>query len=125
MLFVGGTAVVVDDMAMEISHIIRAEEHLPTTPKAILLWEALGGPPLPTFAHVPVLVNEKSRSSPSGGDRVAVEDYRDSGYLPEAMRNHLELLGWGPGDERKSSASMSAHRPLSARRCHQVSRLFR
>jgi glutamyl-tRNA synthetase len=92
---------VVDDRDMEISHIIRADEHLPTTPKAILIWEALGGVALPTFAHVPVLVNEKRQKLSKRRDRVAVQDYRALGYLPEAMVNYLALLGWGPGDDRE------------------------
>lgn len=92
---------VVDDQEMEITHVIRAEEHLPTTPKALLLWGALGGPELPVFAHVPVLVNEKRQKLSKRRDRVAVEDYRALGYLPEAMDNYLALLGWGPGDDRE------------------------
>lgn len=94
-------AVVVDDIDMGITHIIRAEEHLPTTPKAILIWQSLGDVPLPAFAHLPVLVNEKRQKLSKRRDRVAVEDYRDLGYLPEAMLNYLCLLGWGPKDERE------------------------
>jgi len=94
-------AVVVDDISMGITHVIRAEEHLPTTPKAILLWQALGGPQLPVFAHLPVLVNEKRQKLSKRRDRVAVEDYRDAGFLPEAMCNYLALLGWGPTDDRE------------------------
>jgi glutamyl-tRNA synthetase len=92
---------VVDDRDMAITHIIRADEHLPTTPKAILIWQALGGLELPTFAHVPVLVNEKRQKLSKRRDRVAVQDYRALGYLPEAMVNYLALLGWGPGDDRE------------------------
>jgi len=92
---------VVDDRDMEISHIIRADEHLPTTPKAILIWQALGGVALPIFAHVPVLVNEKRQKLSKRRDRVAVQDYRALGFLPEAMVNYLALLGWGPGDDRE------------------------
>lgn len=92
---------VVDDRDMEITHIIRADEHLPTTPKAILIWQALGGLELPTFAHVPVLVNEKRQKLSKRRDRVAVQDYRALGYLSEAMVNYLALLGWGPGDDRE------------------------
>jgi len=88
---------------MRISHVIRAEEHLPTTPKAVLLWEALGTGtlPLPTYAHLPVLVNEKRQKISKRRDRVAVEDYRAQGYLPEAMVNYLALLGWSPRDGRE------------------------
>lgn len=92
---------VVDDIDMEITHILRAEEHLPTTPKAILLFRALGVEELPIFAHVPVLVNAKRQKLSKRRDRVAVEDYRDLGYLPEAMVNYLALLGWSPGDDRE------------------------
>jgi len=96
-------AVVADDRDMRISHVIRAEEHLPTTPKAVLLWEALGTDelPLPVFAHLPVLVNEKRQKISKRRDRVAVEDYRAQGFLPEAMVNYLALLGWSPGDGRE------------------------
>jgi len=94
-------AVVVDDIDMGITHVIRAEEHLPTTPKAVMLWEALGGGALPVFAHLPVLVNERRQKLSKRRDRVALEDYRELGYLPEAMRNYLALLGWAPADGRE------------------------
>ena len=89
---------VVDDIDMRINVVVRGEEHLPNTPKAILLWEALDGGPLPVFAHVPVLVNEKRRKLSKRRDKVALEDYRDQGFLPEAMRNYLATLGWGAPD---------------------------
>ena len=96
-------AVVVDDREMAITHVIRAEEHLPTTPKAVLLWEALGteSHPLPVFAHLPVLVNEQRRKISKRRDRVAIEDYRAQGILAEAMGNYLALLGWSPADGRE------------------------
>jgi glutamyl-tRNA synthetase len=94
-------AVVADDMDMRITHIVRGEEHLPTTPKAILIWEALGGPALPVFAHVPVLVNESRQKLSKRRDKVALEDYRAKGYLADAMRNYLVLLGWSPPDGRE------------------------
>jgi glutamyl-tRNA synthetase len=92
---------VVDDMDMRITHVIRGEEHLSNTPKALLLWQALEGGPLPTFAHVPLLVNEKRQKLSKRRDPVAMEGYRAEGFLPEAMRNFLMLLGWAPsgGDE--------------------------
>ena len=89
-------AVVVDDRDMRVTHVVRGEEHLPTTPKAVLIWQALGGPELPVFAHVPVLVNEQRQKLSKRRDRVALEDFRDQGYLPDAMRNYLVLLGWSP-----------------------------
>lgn len=100
---------VVDDVDMGITHVIRGEEHLPNTPKYLLLWRALssGGSgrdaPEPVFAHLPLLVNEqrKKLSKRRPEDRVELELYRDGGYLPEAMVNFLALLGWGPGDDRE------------------------
>jgi glutamyl-tRNA synthetase len=92
---------VVDDADMAISHVIRGEDHLSNTPKYQLLWQALGYGALPVFAHLPLLVNEKRQKLSKRRDKVAVEDYRDEGYLPEAMRNYLALLGWSPGGDRE------------------------
>ena len=91
---------VVDDMSMGITHVIRAEEHLPNTPKQQLLWAALGVKP-PIWAHVPVVVNEKRQKLSKRRDKVALEAYRDEGYLAEAMRNYLMLLGWAPSGDRE------------------------
>jgi glutamyl-tRNA synthetase len=91
---------VVDDMTQGITHVIRAEEHLPNTPKQQLLWEALGVKP-PMWAHVPVVVNEKRQKLSKRRDKVALEAYRDEGYLPDAMRNYLMLLGWAPSGDRE------------------------
>jgi glutamyl-tRNA synthetase len=91
---------VVDDMTMGITHVIRAEEHLPNTPKQQLLWEALGVKP-PVWAHVPVIVNEKRQKLSKRRDKVALEAYRDEGYLAAAMRNYLMLLGWAPTGDRE------------------------
>ena len=93
---------VVDDVDMGVTHVIRAEEHLPTTPKYLLLHGALaGGVDLPVFAHVPVLVDERRKKLSKRTHRVALEDYREQGVLPEAMRNYLVLLGWAPGGDRE------------------------
>jgi glutamyl-tRNA synthetase len=89
---------VVDDIEMGISHVVRAEEHLPNTPKQQLLWEALGHTP-PAWAHVPVLVNEQRKKLSKRRDKVALEQYRDEGYLPEAMVNYLMTLGWAPAGD--------------------------
>ncbi len=93
-------AVVVDDHLMEISHVIRGEEWLPSTPKHVLLYQFFGWE-LPKFAHLPLLLNpDKSKLSKRQGD-VAVEDYRAKGYLKEAIINFIAFLGWNPGDERE------------------------
>src|SRR6476469_831717 len=92
---------VVDDMDLKVSHVVRGEEHLPNTPKAQLLWEALGGGEPPVWAHVPVLVNEKRQKLSKRRDKVALESYRDEGYLADAMRNYLMTLGWAPPGDRE------------------------
>ena len=101
-LFVLANAV--DDRTMAISHVIRGEDQLPTTPRQIMLWGALNGAEgadlaLPAYAHLPLLVNERGKKLSKRRDPVAVEMYRALGYLPEAFRNYLALLGWSPGDE--------------------------
>lgn len=90
-------AVVVDDHYMKISHIIRGEEWLPSTPKHVLLYKYFGWE-APSFSHLPLLLNpDKSKLSKRQGD-VSVDDYRIKGYLPEALINFIALLGWNPGD---------------------------
>lgn len=93
-------ACVVDDAAMHITHVIRAEEHLPNTPRQVLLYEALGHK-LPVFGHLPLILNAKRQklSKRDPGVR-SVLDYRDEGILASAVVNHLALLGWSPrGDQ--------------------------
>jgi glutamyl-tRNA synthetase len=89
---------VVDDHFMGITHVIRGEDHVNGTPKYLLLADALGLDYRPVFAHLPLLVNEKRQKLSKRRDDVSVEDYRERGYLPDAMRNYLALLGWGPPD---------------------------
>ena len=86
---------VVDDQIMSITHVVRAEEHLPNTPKQQMIWNALNVAP-PTWAHVPVLVNEQHKKLSKRRDKVAVEQYREEGILPDAMVNYLMTLGWAP-----------------------------
>ena len=96
----------VDDRMMGITHVIRGEDLLPTTPKQVMMWGALNEcagvdpVPLPLYAHLPMLVNEQRKKLSKRKDPVAVESYRDQGYLPDAFVNYLALLGWSPrGDE--------------------------
>ncbi len=100
---------VVDDLTMGITHVVRAEEHLPNTPKQQMIWQALGQQP-PVWAHVPVLVNEARKKLSKRRDKVALEMYRDEGYLAPAMVNYLMTLGWTPkgGSEIADWASMEA-----------------
>jgi len=90
--------VVVDDIDMEITHIIRGDDHLANTPRQILLYQALGHTP-PEFAHVPLILGlDKSRLSKRHG-ATSVMAYRDMGYFPEALVNYLVRLGWSHGDQ--------------------------
>jgi glutamyl-tRNA synthetase len=86
---------------MTISHVIRGEDHVPNTPKYLLLWDALELGAQPVFAHLPLLVNASRQKLSKRRDKVALEDYRDEGYLPDAMFNYLALLGWSPGGDRE------------------------
>ena len=89
----------VDDHDMGITHVIRGEDLLNTTPKVVLLWQALGYGEPPTYAHLPLLVNEQGKKLSKRRDSVALASFRDEGYLPKAMANALALLGWGPNDD--------------------------
>ncbi len=86
---------VVDDITQAITHVVRAEEHLPNAPKQQMIWQALGHEP-PSWAHVPVLVNEQRKKLSKRRDKVAVEQYREEGILAAAMKNYLMTLGWAP-----------------------------
>lgn len=91
---------VVDDHLMKITHVIRGEEWLSSTPKHVLLYDAFGWD-RPKFAHLPLLLNpDRSKLSKRQGD-VAVEDYREKGFLKEALINFVALLGWNAGDDRE------------------------
>lgn len=87
-----------DDADMGITHVIRGEDHVNNTPKYLLVQQALGLAPPEAFAHMPLLVNEGRKKLSKRRDDVSMADYRDRGYLPEAMVNYLALLGWGPDD---------------------------
>lgn len=93
-------AVVVDDHLMQITHIVRAEEHLSNTPRQLLLYEALGWEK-PVFAHVSLILGkDRSKMSKRHGS-VSVTNYRDQGYLPQALVNFLALLGWAPEEKKE------------------------
>ena len=90
--------VVVDDIEMKITHIIRGDDHLSNTPRQIQLYQALGSA-LPQFAHVPLILGtDKARLSKRHG-ATSVTAYRDMGYFPEAVVNYLVRLGWSHGDQ--------------------------
>ena len=93
-------SVVVDDVDMAITHVIRGDDHISNTPKHLMLFDAFGAP-RPVFAHVPLILGaDKKRLSKRHG-ATSVTEYRRQGYLPHAMVNFLALLGWSPGDDRE------------------------
>lgn len=93
-------AVIVDDHDMEISHVIRGEDHLPNTPRHILLIQALGWKP-PKYAHLPLIFGSDGTPLSKRHGAVAVSEYRHQGFLPQALLNYLALLGWNPGTQQE------------------------
>jgi glutamyl-tRNA synthetase len=93
-------ACVIDDALMHITHVIRGDDHIPNTPKQVILYEALGLP-MPAFAHLPlILATEGGRLSKRKG-ATAISEFRSMGYLSKALVNFLLLLGWSPGENRE------------------------
>jgi len=114
---------VVDDHLMQITHVIRGEEWLPSTPKHVLLYRFFGWDE-PVFAHLPLLLNpDRSKLSKRQGD-VAVEQYREKGYLPETLVNFVALLGWNPGDERELFSLAELVREFSVDRVGKSGAIF-
>jgi glutamyl-tRNA synthetase len=93
-------AVVVDDLDMRITHVVRGDDHISNTPKQIALYRALGAP-LPVFGHVPMINGPDGKKLSKRHGATAVGDYQHLGILPAAMRNFLALLGWSPGGDRE------------------------
>jgi glutamyl-tRNA synthetase len=91
-------AVAVDDLDARISHVVRGEDHLSNTPKQLLVFEALGATP-PVYAHLPLLHGPDGKKLSKRHGAASVQELRDAGYLPEAVRNYLALLGWGDTDD--------------------------
>ena len=114
---------VVDDHLMRITHVIRGEEWLSSTPKHVLLYNFFGWEK-PVFAHLPLLLNpDKTKLSKRQGD-VAVEDYRDKGYLKEALINFVALLGWNAGDEQEFLTMDELIQKFSLERVHKAGAVF-
>lgn len=90
-------AVVIDDHLMDVTHVVRGEDHIPNTPRQVLLYEALGWTP-PAFAHLSLVLGPDHQPLSKRHGATSVEEFRRKGYLPEALVNYLALLGWSPGD---------------------------
>lgn len=95
-------AVVIDDYLMEISHVIRGEEHLSNTPRQLMIYEAFGWEP-PQFAHLALILNQDGKKMSKRDESIIqfIEQYRDLGFLPQAILNFIVLLGWSPGGEEE------------------------
>jgi len=91
-------AVAIDDLDAEITHVVRGEDHLSNTPKQLLVLKALGAPQ-PVYAHLPLLHGQDGKKLSKRHGAASVQEFRDGGYLPEALRNYLALLGWGSDDD--------------------------
>lgn len=116
-------AVVIDDETMKISHVIRGEDHVSNTPKQILIANALGFK-LPTYAHLPLILGpDKSKLSKRHGATSVIE-YREQGYLPEALVNFMVLLGWNPGDEREIFTIKELIKEFSLKKVHKAGAVF-
>src|SRR5688572_5505168 len=90
-------AVVIDDALMKVTHVIRGEDHISNTPRQILLYEAYGYTP-PVFAHLSLVMGPDHAPLSKRHGATSVKEFRDRGYLPEALANYLALIGWSPGD---------------------------
>lgn len=116
-------ACVVDDYEMKISHVIRGEEHIPNTPKQILIQETLGFPQ-PKYAHLPLILGpDRSKLSKRHG-ATSLNDYRKEGYLPEALINFMAFLGWNPGTEREIFSLVSLIKEFSLNRVQKGGAIF-
>jgi glutamyl-tRNA synthetase len=116
-------AVVSDDIDMRITHVIRGDDHIPNTPKQILLYQALGAP-VPLFGHLPMILGGDGRKLSKRHGATAVGDYAQLGVLPEALFNFLALLGWNPGDEREVMAVDELVEAFTLERINKKSAVF-
>lgn len=95
-----------DDVVMELTHIIRGEDIFPSTPKQILLMQALGAPAIPAYAHLPLIVGQDRQKLSKRHGPTSIVEYRDRGFLPETMVNYLALLNWSVGDGKTERFTM-------------------
>jgi glutamyl-tRNA synthetase len=116
-------AVVSDDIDMRITHVIRGDDHIPNTPKQILLYQALGAP-VPAFGHLPMILGGDGRKLSKRHGATAVGDYAHMGVLPEALFNFLAFLGWNPGDEREVMAVDELVEAFTLERINKKSAVF-
>jgi nondiscriminating glutamyl-tRNA synthetase len=115
--------VVIDDHTMEISHVIRGEDHISNTPKQILIYRAFGWP-IPEFAHLPLILNEDKSKLSKRKNKVSVDDYLTEGYLPEAILNFLALVGWSSPDGKETLSLDEMVKNFTLDRVHKGGAVF-
>jgi glutamyl-tRNA synthetase len=118
-------AVVCDDIEMQITHVIRGQDHLTNTHKQLLIYQALGATP-PTFAHLPLILapNKGKLSKRKHGEIVSMTTYRDAGFIPAAFTNFLALLGWSAGEEQEIYTMDELIEKFSLDHIHRSSAVF-
>jgi glutamyl-tRNA synthetase len=114
---------VVDDIEMKISHVIRGEDHLSNTPKHIELYRALGAEP-PRFAHIPLILNHDGSKMSKRDAGARISTYIEEGFVPEAVRNYLCLLGWSPKDDREKLAIDEVVKLFELEKVHRKNATF-
>jgi glutamyl-tRNA synthetase len=114
---------VVDDIEMKISHVIRGEDHLSNTPKHIELYRALGAEP-PRFAHIPLILNHDGSKMSKRDAGARISTYIEEGFVPEAVRNYLCLLGWSPKDDREKLAIEEVVKLFQLEKVHRKNATF-
>ncbi len=115
--------VVIDDHTMEISHVIRGEDHITNTPNQILIYSAFGWP-IPEFAHLPLILNEDKSKLSKRKNKVSVDDYLAEGYLPEALLNFLALVGWSSPDGKETLSLEEMVKNFTLDRVHKGGAVF-
>ena len=116
-------ACVIDDAEMKISHIIRGDDHISNTPKQVLLCEALGLD-LPQFAHIPLILSKEGGRMSKRHGATSIFEYKNMGFLPDALVNFLSLMGWAPGEDREI-LSLEEIKAVRHKRCQQNRRHLR
>src|SRR6202789_1498883 len=116
-------ACVIDDALMEISCVIRGEDHISNTPKQILIYEALGFK-VPKFAHLPLIMDPEGGRMSKRAGATAVTEYRTQGYLSQAIVNYLMLLGWSPGNNQEKVLMASALKTFSIKKINKAGAAF-
>lgn len=114
---------VVDDALMEISCVIRGEDHISNTPKQIVIYQSLGFN-VPKFAHLPLIMGEDGGRLSKRTGAVAVSEYKKEGFLPEALVNYLMLLGWSPGNNQEMIKLLSAVKKFSIKKVNKTAAIF-